>query len=603
MTSKLSKISSALTSIRVWVVNLLTLFVLAYFVFLAIVFLRQMPQSVDPEGRVLIINPEGVVVDQAVYPRRAMLAAVLDEPEQIQLRDLITLIRAAAEDDRLSGVLLDFSKTAFNGASTVLAVAEELGKLSESGKPVIAYSEALTTTSYLLAAQADEVYVHPAGAVGISGLGGYRSYFRELLEKLKVSIHNYSQGDFKSAIEPFTRNDMSEADRRQSEALLTALWRSIKTPMAEARSVDAGVVQQLADDFPAILPEAAYDNLRFAEAQGLIDGSLTYAEFRSMMMDKFGVDEDAERETYPHITAAAYRAHLEEPSRSADAEISVVYVQGIIQQGENRPGIAGATDIARLMREAYENESTRAIVLRVNSPGGGLLASELIRDEVLAARKRSLPVVVSMGDVAASGGMFVSAPADRIFAHPTTITGSIGVAIAFPTFENSLDHLGISSDGVTTSRFAGWGLNRPVDDALDAILEKVGGESYQRFIDIVSEGRQREETYIRSIAGGRVWTGERAFEIGLVDELGDFEAALAAAAAMAGLEEYRVKHRVIDPPLSAVLVRRFASDIALDIGFPPGAVGQRLEELFENIDLLTRPQVNLLCARCMVKLQ
>jgi protease-4 len=601
--SALEKFGAIISAIRVWTLNLITLAVLAYILFLVITVMRQMPDSVDPAGRVLILNPQGLVVDQAVYPRTLGLDALNDEAEQIQARELVELIRAAADDERLSGVLIDFSKTAFGGPTTALTIAGELARLRDAGKPVVAYSEALSTSSYLMAAQADEIYVHPAGAVNISGLGGYRSYVRELLEKLKVTIHDYSQGDYKSAAESITRQSMSDADRRQREELLGPLWEAIKARLAASRGLDADVFQRLADDYPAVIPQAAYDNLRFAEAEGLIDGTLSYAEFRGMMMDRFGVDDQAERDTYPHIVASAYRAQLEREKKEAANEISVVTVEGIIQQGEIRPGVAGAEDIGRLMREAYEDESTRAIVLRVNSPGGGLLASELIRDEVLAAQSRTLPVVVSMGDLAASGGMFISAPADRIYAQPTTITGSVGVAIVIPTFENSLAHLGVNTDGTTTSRLAGWGPNRPVDDKLDEIFRQFGSSSYQRFIDIVAEGRGRDEAYIRSIAGGRVWTGERAAEIGLVDELGGLEDAVAAAAELAGVDDYRVRHRAIEPPLGFALVRRFLAGLSLHIEPSLSAFGRRVGALFQDLEDLGRPNVSLVCRRCLVEFQ
>ena len=602
MTTKLKKLSDALTTLRVWTVNLLTLAVLIYIGAIAIALVRQMPEEVDPSGRVLIIAPDGVVVDHESVPRQAQLGDLLRDENQIQSRDLIKLIRAAAEDERLAGVLLDFNGTAFSGATTALDIAAELAALRESGKPVIAYSEALSTSAYLMAAQADEVYVHPAGAVNVSGLGGYRNYLREMLEKLKISIHNYSQGDYKSAAERITRNDMSDADRHQTRELIDPIWNDIKVRIASGRGIDPSLLQAAADDYPVILPESAYANLRFAEEQGLIDGTLSYAEFRALMMEKFGVDEEAERETYPHILAGAYAAQLEQEEETGDA-ISVVFVEGTIQNGASRPGVAGAEDVGRLMREAYEDEATRAIVLRVNTPGGGLLASELIRDEVLAAQARSIPVVASMGDVAASGGMFVSAPADRIYAQPTTITGSIGVAIVLPTFENSLAHIGINTDGETNSAFAGWGLNRPVDERLDAVLDRIGSSSYQRFVNIVAEGRGKEEDYIRGIAGGRVWLGSRAIELGLVDEIGGLEDALAAAAELAELEEYRVHYRLIQPPMRSVLLRQLLRDFAVEVLPPFGAFGRRVALVFDDLDALSRPQVELLCARCMVEIQ
>jgi protease-4 len=603
MKSTLKKVSSALTAIRVWTINLLTLAVLVYVLLLVVAVIRQMPESVDPDGRVLILNPEGVVVDQAVYPRQPGLSALLQQEEQIQTRDLVDLIRAAADDKRLAGVLLDFSKTAFSGPTTALTVAEELARLRESGKPVIAYSEALSTGSYLMAAQAEEIYVHPGGAVGIMGLGGYRNYVKEMLDKLKVSVHDYSQGDYKSAAESITRTSMSDADRRQREELIEPIWEHMKSRMAAARGVEPELIQQLADEYPAMLLQGAYDNLRVAQAEGLIDGTLSYADFRALMMDKFGADEASERETYPHIVFNAYARQLEREKEIATSEISVVFVEGTIQEGESGPGAAGAEDIGRLMREAYEDDDTRAIVLRVNSPGGGLLASELIRDEVLAARARSLPVVVSMGDLAASGGMFVSAPANRIFAQPTTITGSIGVAIVIPTFENSLEHIGVNSDGTATSNFAGWGLKRPIDEKLDAVFRQLGSSSYQRFIDIVSEGRQRDEAYIRSIAGGRVWSGEKALELGLVDELGGLEDAIAAAAEIAGVGDYRTEYRFREPPFSVKFIRRFMRDALVEADSPLGAFGRRVGVLFQAMEDLSRPRVSLVCNRCLVELQ
>jgi protease-4 len=601
--SKLGKLGSVLTSIRVWTINLLTLAVLAYILVLVVAVVRNMPEKVDPQGRVLILNPSGVVVDQEVFSAELAFTSLVDQEQQIQTRDLVELIRAAAADERLSGVLLDFSQTVFGGPSTALAVAGELAALRGSGKPVIAYSEALSTSSYLMASQADEVYVHPAGAVAITGLGGYRNYVRELLEKLKITIHDYSQGDYKSAAETLTRRSQSDPDREQSVQLLDPIWTQIKARMASARGVGPEVIQQVADDHPAIIAQAAYDNLRSAREQDLIDGMLSYSEFRAMMIERFGEDEEAERETYPHIVAAAYAAQMEEEEENAEDAISVVFVQGVIQEGGSEPGVAGAESIGRLMREAYEDEKTRAIVLRVNSPGGGLLASELIRDEVLAALGRDIPVVVSMGDLAASGGMFVSAPATRIYAEPTTITGSIGVAIVFPTFENSLEHLGINSDGVTTSSFAGWGVNRPVDEELNAIFARLGSSSYQRFVTVVAEGRQRDEDYVRSIAGGRVWTGEAGLERGLVDQIGGLDDAIAAAAELTGLEDYKVHYRVQEPPFGVVLLRRIMADAAIKIDSPFGAFGRRVGQLFEDIEAFSRPQVSLVCTRCLVELQ
>jgi protease-4 len=566
-----------------------------------VVFLmRQMPDKVDPSGRVLILNPEGLVQDQEVYPSEFVFPFAMPEEDQIQTRDLIRLIRSAAADETLAGVLVDFSNTAFAGPSTLLQISAELAALRESGKPVVAYSDALSTGSYLLAAQSEEIFVHPSGAVAISGLGGYRDYTRELSEKLKITIHNYSQGDYKSAVESLTRNDMSEPDREQRKALYDPLWRTLKEQMAAARGIEPGVFQTIADEHTIpLLTQAGYDNLRVAQEAGLIDGTKTHAELRSYMIERFGRDqgEDQSRETYPHITWQAYQAQLApEPKTTSDA-VAVVFVQGAIQEGEMAPGVAGAEDIAPLLRRAHENANTRAIVLRVNSPGGSITGSDYIRDEFAAAAEKGIPVVVSMGDVAASGGVWVSTPADRIFAEPTTITGSIGVAVAFPTLENLFDYVGVHFDGVTTSEHAGWGINRPVNEKLDALFARWASAAYERFVQTVADSRGRDPDYIRSIAGGRVWLAPAALELGLIDELGTMEDAIAHAAEAAGLADYRVDYVVKPISPAFALLRQF--DLRIGIDQRLGSFAQQVMRSFQTLEGLSQPRATVMCTLCI----
>ncbi len=603
MKKGLEKLSNILTTIRVWTVNLLTLAFVAYVLVILFAVLDQRGADIDPEGRVLIIAPEGIVVDQAVFVSPLAFPPDPDAPAQLQLRDLLRVIRAATDDDRLEGVLLDFSKTKFGGPSTALEIAGALAELRETDTPVIAYSDVLSTGGYLMAAQADEVYMHPAGALMLSGVGGYGSYVRQLAEKLKLTIHNYAQGDYKSAVERLARDSMSDKDREQRTALYDPLWAAMKQSMAEGRDVDPEVFQQLADDYPVLLlEEAAYENLAAAERRGAIDGTKTFPGFRAWMMERFGTDEDAERETYPHISAAAYLAQLEDEDADEEDAVAVVFAEGGLQRGEVEPGVAGSDEIASQVRRAYEDESTRAIVVRVNSPGGSVIASEMIREEMMAAQGRDLPVVVSMGNYAASGGMWVSSPADRIFASPTTITGSIGVAVVFPTAENLFDYLGIQHDGVTTSKYAGWGLHRPTDDELDRIFFSRSETIYRHFIDVVAEGRELEAPFVRSIAGGRVWSGAAAQELGLVDEMGTLDDAIAHAADMAGLEDYRVNY--IQRPLS------FGEQLLVDMTRKaPVSVAPGVQDLYRQVEAVlaplvgaSQPRVTVMCTSCVVDL-
>ena len=335
-----------------------------------------------------------------------------------------------------------------------------------------------------------------------------------------------------------------------------------------------------------------------------ITGTLGFPAFRALMIEKFGRDEeDEERETYPHISWDAYLAQLPADDSEAEDAVAVVFVEGGIRTGDIGPGVAGSHDVARLIRRAYENEDTRALVVRVNSPGGSVIASDIIRDELLAAKGRDLPVVVSMGDVAASGGVWLSSPADRIFAESATITGSIGVAVAFPTLENVFDYVGVNFDGVTTSEHAGWGPHLGMNEKLDAIFARWAGSAYQRFIDVVASGRDKDSDYIRSIAGGRVWLARAAQERGLVDDIGSIDQALEAAAEMAGLEAYRVDYVTPEPSRAALLLQRFAIG-ALGVDGVPGehSFARRLARLMEELEGISEPRATVMCTHCMIKL-
>lgn len=598
------KIGGFLTGLRVWTVNLFTLLFVVYLVVVIGTVMDSQPGAVDPEGKVLIIAPEGLILDQEAFSTDFDFPfAGLPEDNQLQTRDLIRLIRAAAEDDRLAAVLVDFSKASFAGISTASLLAEELAAVRGSGKPVIAYSEVLSTGSYLLASQADEIFVHNSGGLSISGLGGYRQYTRELTEKLKISIHNYSQGDYKSFVEGLTRNDMSEPDKLQRRELYGPIWESMKQQMAAARGVDVELFQIFADKHSlSMFNEAGYDGLAIAQEQGLIDGTKSYPEFRDYMIERFGVDEDAERTTYPHIMGSTYMAQLEPDLTEADDAVAVVFVQGGIQPGPQGPGVAGSDDIAGLLREAHEDETTKAIVMRVNSPGGSVIASDIIAEEFRQARNKGIPAYVSMGDVAASGGVWVSMPADRIYAEPNTITGSIGVAVAFPTFENLFEYIGIHYDGVTTSEKAGWGLYKEVDEKMDAFFARWAGTAYEHFINNVAASRDKEPEYIRSIAGGRVWLAPKALELGLIDELGTMENAIEAAAEKAGLDDYRVNYVVQEMPPHIAFLKQFSASIIEPVNVSNGEFARRMEQLFEIVEGISQPTATVMCTECMVEL-
>ena len=587
---------------RTIMLNLATAFFLIFFAIIIIGGLTSGPEVKDPSGGVLLINPEGIVVDQEVFNSNFPFEITTgSSTDQIQTRDLIKIIRASVDDEDIPAVFIDFSSTNFAGPTTAINIAKELKVLRESGKRVIAFSDRLSTSSYLMASQASEIWVHPVGSLSVRGLGGMRNYNKELFENLKINIHNYSQGDFKSATETSWRSSMSENDRIQREALLFPIWDEMKALMAEGRGLEAIDIQAFADDYVGFFGEAAIGNIAYAKANNIIDGTKSFPEFRRYMIENFGRDEKAKSETYKTISFKEYAKQIKKNLSSSSNHVAVITAEGAIMEGEISQGVAGATDVVEQIRSAHENKNTKAIVFRVNSPGGSIIASEMMRDELLAAKNKGINVIVSMGDYAASGGVYISTPADYIFAEPTTITGSIGVAIALPTLENAMDYIGVNFDGVVTSKHGGWDPTQAIDDDLDKIFASWGAAAYDRFINIVAESRSQSYEDIKEIAGGRVWIATSAKEKGLVDEIGGIENAITYAANLAGLEDYKVEYYGEELSPKEMLLRELIENFDVSVGEPRvlQAISD-LTKLYETLMGIQEPKALLTCKNCLV---
>ena len=555
---------------RTVMLNLGTAFVLIIITFAIIGGLSSSGSDVtEKDGRVLFIDPIGTVVDQEVFNSDFMFNfGTNSSTDQIQTRDLIALIRAAAEDEEIPAVFIDFSSTGFAGPTTAINIAKELKALRESGKRVIAFNDRLSTSSYLMASQASEVWVHPVGSISVRGLGGMRPYQKELYENLKINFHNYSQGDFKSAVEGNTRTDMSENDRLQREALLNPIWDEMKLLMAEGRDIESGDIQSFADDYVGFFGEAAIGNIAYAKANNIIDGTKSFPEFRQYMIEEFGLDEEAKTDTYKTISYNEYADQMEDDFSESENEIAIITAEGAIMEGEISQGVAGSSGVVKQIRSAHENENTKAIVFRVNSPGGSIIASEMMRDELFAAKTKGIKVVVSMGDYAASGGVYIATPADYIFAEPTTITGSIGVAIALPTLENAMDYIGVNFDGVVTSKHGGWDPTQAIDEDLDKIFASWGADAYDRFVNFVADSRSQSYEDIKAIAGGRVWIATSAKEIGLVDEIGGIDDAIAYAVNLTELEDYQVEYYGQELSPEELILRELLENFDVSLGEP-----------------------------------
>ena len=590
---------------RTVMLNLGTALILIFFGIIIIGALTSFgPEIKDPSGRVLLIDPQGTVVDEEVFNYDFLINLGTNfSTDQIQTRDLIQLIRAAADDEDIPAVFIDFSSTDFAGPTTAINIAKELKALRDSGKRVIAFNDRLSTTSYLMASQASEVWIHPVGSVSIRGLGGMRAYQKELYENLKINVNNYSEGDFKSALEPNTRTDMSENDRMQREALFNPIWNEMKFLMAEGRGIKSDDIQSFADDYIGFFGEAAIGNIAYAVANNIIDGTKSFPEFRQYMIQEFGLDEEAETETHKTISYKEYAKQIDEDFSDSDNQIAVITAEGAIMEGDISQGVAGANGVVKQIRSAHENENTKAIVFRINSPGGSVIASEMMRDELFVAKRKGIDVIVSMGDYAASGGVYISTPADYIFAEPTTITGSIGVAIAIPTLENAMDYIGVNFDGVVTSKHGGWDPTQAINDDLDKIFAGWGADIYDRFINFVAESRSQSYEEIKAIAGGRVWIATSAKKIGLIDEIGGIDDAITYAANMAELEDYQVEYYGEELSPEEMILKKLLENFDVSLEEPKVLLALNgLARLYETLTGIQEPKALLTCKDCLVDL-
>ena len=600
-----SWLNGFLKKARIIMLNIATAIALIFFIILIFVPITSVKSEVkDVSGRVLFIDPVGTVVDQEVFSSDFLLdIAAGSSTEQIQTRDLIQLIRAAGKDEDIPAVLIDFSSTSFAGPTTAINIAKELKALRDSGKKVIAFNDRLSTTSYLMASQASEVWLHPVGSINIRGIGGVRAYQKELYENLKINFHNYSQGDFKSAVESNTRTKMSEKDKMQRENLLNPIWYEMKSLMAQGRGIELDDIQSFADEYVGFFGEAEIGNIAYAKEKNIIDGIKSFPEFRQYMIEEFGLDKEAKTETYKTISYDDYKKQINEDYSNSENQIALITVEGVIMEGDIIQGIAGANGIVKQIRSAHEDENTKAIVFRVNSPGGSVIASEMMRDELIAAKRKGINVIVSMGDYAASGGVYISTPADYIFAEPTTITGSIGVAIALPTFENAMDYVGVNFDGVYTSKYAGWDPTQAIDDDLDKIFASWGADVYDRFINFVAESRSQSYQEIKDIAGGRVWIATSAKEIGLVDEIGGINDAITYAAKISELEDYKVQYYSEAPSPEELILKELIENFDVSLGDSEVLSALNgLTSLYETLMGIQQPKALLTCNDCLVNL-
>ncbi|GGJ97226.1 signal peptide peptidase SppA [Luteimonas terricola] len=490
----------------------------------------------------LVIAPQGALVEQfSVDPvSRAIGKMSGSDTPEVRLRDLLRVIEKAAADDRIERVLLRTDRMAFSGYASMRELADAIGTLREAGKEVIAYGDYFGQAQYLLAAQADEVYMDPYGGLVLEGLGRYRQYYREgLQDKLGVDIHLFKVGEFKSAAEPYVLDHASPEAKEADLYWMNDIWQRFLGDIATARGLDVAVLAANVETLPEGVDAAGGDLAKLAVDQKLVDGLKTLEEVQQLLAERGEADEDSDSGVRD-IAYDAYLKHVTGPLAAADArpQVAVVVAEGAIMGGKQNPGNVGGESTSALLRAARDDEAVKAVVLRVDSPGGEVFASEQIRREVVALKAAGKPVVVSMGDLAASGGYWISMDADAIYADPSTITGSIGIFGMFPTIPRTLEKIGVRTDGVGTTRFAGaFDPTRPLQPEVGAVIQSVIDKGYRDFVGKVAGARERSVEQIDLVARGRVWSGAQAKERGLVDEFGGLRDALANAASRAELGE------------------------------------------------------------------
>ena len=528
---------------------------LAIVVIVAVVVSSLSPSMSTPpiaESGALLIRPVGSFVEQlSGNPFERALAELANnsQPETL-VQDVIDAVVYAKADNRIVAIVLDLSEMPTGGFTKFQRVGEAIDDFRSSGKPVIAIADNFTQGSYYLAARADEIYMHPEGALLLYGFSAYANYYKDAINKLKIDWNVFRVGDYKSAVEPYTRTDMSPAEREALMDVLDQLWGQYKLDVELARNLESGTIDTLLDDLVALLDATEGDIGQLAFDFGLVDGLLTRQEIRGRLIEVVGQDEEGTG--YPSASLGDYLQHMRllEGEMTSEENIGVIIAAGAILDGSHPAGTIGGDSTAELLRQARKDDSVKAVVLRVDSPGGSAFASEVIRNEVDALKVAGKPVVVSMSSVAASGGYWISMAADQIYASQYTITGSIGIFGMFPTFQRSLGALGIYTDGVGTTPWAGQlRVDREMSEEMKALFEIYINNGYADFISGVSSNRGMTREAADRIAQGRIWTGKDAIANGLIDVLGEFEDALTAATGLAELEADKVGYKFFDNEL------------------------------------------------------
>ncbi len=497
-----------------------------------------------PDSSALVLAPTGDLVEKktVIDPISRFINGFggFPFPHETLLQDILDVVNTAANDERIKVLVIDLDDLNQGSLNQYQTIGQSLDRFKQSGKKIIAFGDQFTQGHYYLASFADEIYLNPMGSVTLMGFGVFRLYMKELIDRLAINFHVFKVGSFKSALEPFTRSTMSEEARTANQQWLDRIWDIFCFDIAQNRNFSPGFISGFINEMPVYMKRAGGNSAVMAMDNNFVDGLMTRAEGENYLISLVGESDD--NDTFRGVHFLDYLSTIT-PSytdRKRDIDnIGIIVAHGNIVYGEIVPGQINSDDIGKLIRQARKDKTVKAIVLRIDSGGGSAFASEHIRQELLLLKQSGKPLVISMGALAASGAYWISADADRIFASPFTLTGSIGIYGMIPTFENTIAKIGVASDGIGTTKMAAAGdSTQAMPPELSKSIQLNIEEGYNKFLTIVANGRKMVPEDVEKVAQGRVWDGTKAKEIGLVDELGGLEESVNKAAELAGLKEF-----------------------------------------------------------------
>lgn len=512
----------------------------------------------------LLLDLSGVIVEEPRFSNpfqqlsRELLGSSTPLAEN-SVFDIVDAIRQAKDDKNIKGIVMFLNNLNAASVPSVEYIGKALKEFRESGKKVYAYADTYSQTQYYLASYANEVYMSPQGGVALNGLGMNALYYKDLLDKLKVSTHVFRVGTYKSAVEPFIRSDMSPEARENTSRWLNLMWQNIRGDIAGNRNQHPSTLVPDADTLIKNLAQFGGDQAEYALQHKLVDKLVTRQQMNLLLTKTFGLDKTAQ--DFNYTTLNDYLAANPMDRTPRDGNIAVIIASGAIMDGIQQPGTIGGDSTADLLRQARTDSKIKAVVLRVDSPGGSAFASEIIRNEVVALKNAGKPVVISMGSMAASGGYWISADANYIVANPNTITGSIGIFGVLNTFENTLGSIGVNTDGVATGPLADLSVTKALNPQVSELIQMSINRGYSQFLSLVAQGRKMSVANVDKIAQGQVWLGVDAKQNGLVDELGDFDTAIEKAAELAKLDKVQLSWIQQQPSTRDLILSQFTAQL------------------------------------------